>query len=366
MVTIGNGKIGCDEKHWRCYLIRYTIDSSKISVQLPYSKENLSKIRKLKGAFWNKDKKRWELDFSEHKLKELKAQFPDAEKIEIRTTTEKKVHSDFRYDEYIAEMKLRGYSPSTLRTYSDHVNRYIDYCTKNDLQISEVRKYLEFLTCDNHLSHSFLNQAISAINLYLKSIIQLNPDKIKVPRPKREKKLPQVLSTNEVLAILNALENIKHKAILYLVYSSGLRLSEVTQLKLEDIDSERNMLRIKQSKGRKDRYSILSEKALSVLRDYYIEYKPIEWLFQGQKLNDPISSRSVQNIFKKACDKAGIKKKVGIHSLRHSFATHLLENGTDLRYIQELLGHSSSKTTEIYTHVSNKSLRNITSPLDKI
>ena len=347
-------------------MIRYTIKSDIIYLNLPYSSENVFKIRKVKSARWNKTSQRWEMPHTESKLKELMLLFPEAEEVRITEKNIAKWHPDFKYKEYVTELKLRGYSESTLKVYSDHVNRYISYCSRKNINIDEIRIYLNVLLSDKNLSHSFVNQAISAIKIYLSEISGMKIEKIKIPRPKKEKKLPQVLSCSEVISILNALDNIKHKAILYLVYSAGLRLNEVTHLKVEDIDSERKMIRIKQSKGRKDRYSVLSDKALDVLREYYSEYKPVDWLFTGQKLHNPLSDRSVQNIFKNARDKAGITKNVSIHSLRHSFATHLLENGTDLRFIQELLGHSNSKTTEIYTHVSKKSLNNIISPLDNM
>lgn len=156
----------------------------------------------------------------------------------------------------------------------------------------------------------------------------------------------------EVAKILSSVDNVKHKAILMLVYSAGLRVGEVVKLKPEDIDSKRMLIHIKGAKGRKDRYVMLSETALQILREYWRQYKPSKYLFQGAKADRYISIRTVQKILEHACQKAGIKKEITVHSLRHSFATHLLEAGTDLRYIQELLGHAHSKTTEIYPHVS--------------
>ncbi len=173
-----------------------------------------------------------------------------------------------------------------------------------------------------------------------------------------------VLSQEEVAKILSSVDNVKHRAILMLVYSAGLRVGEVVKLKIEDIDSQRMLIHIKGAKGRKDRYTMLSETALKVLREYWEEYRPQKWLFEGAKEGRYLSTRTVQAIFEQAKEKAGIKKDVSVHSLRHSFATYLLEGGTDLLYIQELLGHASSKTTEIYTHVSSKTLSKIKSPLD--
>ncbi len=188
-----------------------------------------------------------------------------------------------------------------------------------------------------------------------------------IKRPRKDKKLPVVLSQEEVVKVLSALSNIKHRAILMLIYSAGLRVSEVVKLRPEDIDSKRRLVFINGAKGRKDRHTLLSEAALKTLRDYWRKEKPSsKWLFPEGKSDKYLHPRSVQKIFANACKRAGITKKVSVHSLRHSFATHLLESGVDLRYIQEILGHKSSKTTEIYTHVSTKNLLFIRNPLDEI
>ena len=175
-----------------------------------------------------------------------------------------------------------------------------------------------------------------------------------------------VLSTQEVTEVLKLTENIKHKAVLMTIYSAGLRISEVINLKFKDIDSDRMQIRIEQGKGKVDRYTLLSEKTLLFLRKYYKEYRPEIWLFEGLKKGEQYSTRSIQNVFQAAVKKAGITKDVSVHTLRHSFATHLLENGTDLRYIQNLLGHASSKTTEVYTHITTKGFGQIKSPMDML
>ena len=187
----------------------------------------------------------------------------------------------------------------------------------------------------------------------------------RIDRPRREKMLPVVLSEEEVRTIIDKAKNIKHKCILMLIYSGGLRLSEVTNLKIGDVDSKRMQIMIKNAKGKKDRYTILSKKALECLREYYKLFKPKIWLFEGAG-GGQYSERSVQLIFKGLLNQTDIAKYATVHTLRHSFATHLLENGTDLRYIQELLGHSSPKTTQVYTHVSTKAIKDIISPLDRI
>lgn len=212
---------------------------------------------------------------------------------------------------------------------------------------------------------STLNQAINALKFYYGSMLK-KKFIYEVKRPCKDKKLPVVLSKEGFAKILSSVDNIKHKAILMLVYSAGLRVGEVVRLKPEDIDSKRMLIHIRGAKSRKDRYSLLSETALESLRKYWKQYKPVKWLFEGFRDGRYLSTRTVQAIFEQAKEKAGIEKDVTVHSLRHSFATHLLEGGTDLRYIQELLGHTHSKTTEIYTHVSTKSLEKIVSPIDTL
>ncbi|MEA2021464.1 MAG: tyrosine-type recombinase/integrase [Candidatus Caldatribacteriota bacterium] len=184
-------------------------------------------------------------------------------------------------------------------------------------------------------------------------------------RPKKERKLSDVLSEEDITKILKSINNLKHKCIIYLIYSAGLRLSEMVNLKTTCIDSNRKQIRIREAKSKKDRITLLSETVLVILRKYYKVYKPKEWLFEGQ-YGKQYSKRSVQKIFKNALRKSGINKNASVHTLRHSFATHLLEHGTDLRYIQELLGHKNSKTTEIYTHVTKTAMNKIVSPIDNL
>ena len=211
-----------------------------------------------------------------------------------------------------------------------------------------------------------VNQTVSSLKFMCKAVLHQNQIIGFVPRPKKENKLPNVLSFQEVTRILGALKNEKHKTILFLIYSAGLRVGEVVRLTPRDIDSDRLLIHVVQGKGRKDRYTVLSELTLEQLRKYYRLYKPERWLFPGADEDEFITERTVQRIFENACRAAKINKKVSVHSLRHSFATHLLEDGIDLRYIQELLGHASSRTTEIYTHVTEKSITKIKSPLDKM
>jgi integrase/recombinase XerD len=218
----------------------------------------------------------------------------------------------------------------------------------------------------NNFSSSFQNQVVNAVKLYFSAIQHKKMDVELIHRPRREKVLPNVLSKEEVKAILNVHVNIKHKMMLSLIYSCGLRCGELLALRPVHIDSKRNIILLKSTKGKKDRIVPLSPLILKMLREYYKIYKPKIYLFEGSTLGEPYSEKSLQSVLKQAIKKVGIAKPVTLHWLRHSYATHLLESGTDLRYIQELLGHSSSKTTEIYTHVSTKSIQQIKSPFDDL
>ena len=225
--------------------------------------------------------------------------------------------------------------------------------------------YLFHLAEEKQAATSTLNQAINALKFYYGTMLKKKLV-YEVKRPRKDKNLPVVLSQEEVAKILSSVDNIKHKVILMLMYSAGLRVGEVVKIKPEDIDAKRMLIFIQGAKGRKDRYTMLSETALEVLREYWKEYRPQKWLFPGQNREGYITTRTVEKIFSNACEAAKILKTVTAHNRRHSFATHLLESGTDLRYIQEILGHKSSKTTEIYTHVSTKDIRRIKSPLDSL
>lgn len=262
----------------------------------------------------------------------------------------------------------KRYSLNTQKVYCNYFNDFSSYFCESDLaQLSpeQINNYLLYLIQTKNISLSQQNQRINAIKFYYEQVLGREKEIFNLHRPRKEHKLPSVLSEEEIILIFKQVSNIKHKALLYLIYSGGLRLSEVVNLKNSDIDSKRNLILIRETKGKKDRTTLLSQTLLELLRTYYREYKPKEYLFEGQD-QEKYSTRSVQNIFKKALFKSGIKKNATVHTLRHSFATHLLERGTDLRYAQELLGHSSSKTTEIYTHITKKGLDKIVSPIDKL
>jgi site-specific recombinase XerD len=265
------------------------------------------------------------------------------------------------------ELKLRNYSNKTLKAYRSCLRSFIKYFSPRhpkELSGTEIREYLLHLIEERHLSVGSINQAFNAIRFLYVELYKMPFVVDGVPRPLKEKKLPTILSQEEVVRILDAVGNVKHKTILMLIYSAGLRVGESVSLRVSDIDSRRMLIHLRGAKGRKDRYTLLSEVALEQLRAYYKAYRPKEYLFEGMSGRVHLSERSVQHVFERAVAASGIRKPVSVHSLRHSFATHLLESGVDIRYIQELLGHSRSETTEIYTHVSKKSLGKIVSPLD--
>ncbi len=254
------------------------------------------------------------------------------------------------------KMRVKNYCKSTIKTYIKHVSDLLLSFNKDAYHINnkEVKSYLENY---KYISSSKQNQVISSIKCFYKLVLNKKLDRIKLERPRKEKKLPRVIDGDYIKEQLSKIENLKHRSILTLTYSVGLRVSEVTNLKIEDIDSKRMLIHIKNAKGRKDRIVPLSQTVLGLLREYFKKYKPKEYLFNGQ-FRGKYSIGSCQKIYKKYID-----NDTSIHTLRHSSFTNLLENGTDLRIIQKIAGHNSSKTTEIYTHVSNKTLRNVNLPI---
>ncbi len=264
------------------------------------------------------------------------------------------------------KLKTMRYSESTVRNYCSALKEFIHFNREkqiDQLKQEDIEKFLLYITEERNVSTSYHNISICAIKFYYEKVLQRAQVTYHINRPRREKLLPEVLGEEDVRRILSVVDNLKHKCILMTIYSGGLRLSEVVGLRISDIDSVRMMIFIKGAKGNKDRYTILSKELLKWLREYYKREKPATWLFEGVT-GGQYSMRSVQNIMKEAVKKAGIKKHATVHTLRHSFATHMLENGTDLRYIQNLLGHNSSKTTEIYTHITTKGIEQLKSPFD--
>ncbi|MBS7787881.1 tyrosine-type recombinase/integrase [Flavobacterium sp. CYK-55] len=273
----------------------------------------------------------------------------------------------------VARFKLwlqsRRYSENTVKTYADALICFLTFFvhkTVDEIDIDDLILFNNEYILEQKLSASYQNQIVNAVKLYFAQIQHRKLDVELIHRPKRQKLLPNVLSKAEVKMLLEAHVNFKHKVMLCMIYSCGLRSSELVGLKPTDIQSDRNVVVIRQAKGKKDRIVPLSPLILDMLRQYYTGYKPKVWLFEGNQPGAPFSAKSLQFVLKEAVRKTQIQKPVTLHWLRHSYATHLLESGTDLRYIQELLGHNSSKTTEIYTHVSTQSIQMIKSPFDDL
>jgi len=268
-------------------------------------------------------------------------------------------------------LKLKAYSPSTIRTYVNELTQLLTLLNAipaDDLTANHLKRYLVYCYEKMGLKENTLHSRINAMKFYYEQVLGREKFFWEIPRPKKQLILPKVLGEDELAKLFNALDNLKHKAMLFTAYSGGLRVSEVAALKIKNIDSDRMQILIENAKGKKDRYVNLSPVLLDILRVYIKKYKhkPKEFLFESEHTGTSYPTRTIQKIFQTAKDAAGIKKQVGVHSLRHSFATHLLENGTDIRYIKDLLGHFNIKTTERYLHVSKKALVNINSPLDDL
>ncbi|MCL0080226.1 tyrosine-type recombinase/integrase [Dehalococcoidia bacterium] len=352
-------------------------EAERLKLLISYDATWVAKVKAIPGRRWHPKEKCWSVPRSENMVERLVSLFGE-EQVKVEPSLRPLKDSLICQGEdpqlvqlleaMDQELRLHGYAAKTRKAYLGHVDRFARFYGNDPQGLSKVtmRAYLLHLLQKQQASHTYVNQCISALKfLYEKALKEPSP-MVNLPRPKRERKLPDILSRQEVLRLLEAVQNPKHRAIMLLTYSSGLRLGEVVRLKIEDIDSARRLIHLRQAKGRKDRYTVLSQVALDALRAYFKQYHPDQWLFPGAQPGRHLHERTVQKVFEQAREMAGIRKNVSVHTLRHSFATHLLESGTDLRYIQELLGHKSSKTTEIYTHVSERDIGRIQSPLDTL
>jgi site-specific recombinase XerD len=349
----------------------------RICLYFPYNQEIITLIKSIPGARWNPGRKCWHVATAVGPADKLnnrfqgKLEFVPMEELRpplLKPGVESATIAGSVPVEFIKTLRVRQYSQKTIGTYTTMLKLFLQYYSPRkpeSLTQEDVRDYLLYLVDKKKVSQSYQNQAINAIKFYYEKILGRPKDTYYLARPRHERVLPNVLSEEEVVRLLKTIDNLKHRMALSLIYSAGLRIGELINLRLEDVDSTRSQLRIRQGKGKKDRVSILSPKILEMLRKYYKVYRPKEWLFEGQ-YGGQYTARSIQNVFQEAKSKAGIRKKATVHTLRHSFATHLLERGTSLRYIQELLGHQSSRTTEIYTHITDKGIAKIISPFDTL
>jgi integrase/recombinase XerD len=344
--------------NWEAKVITHR-GEKRIGVYFERNQDLITRIKTVTGSRWSQSKQFWHVPNTiENRIR-----------FKIETTPLPAPEGIEQIEKFKQWLRSKRYSDNTIKTYSEALKSFLTFFNNKsvfEITNDDVVLYNNEYILKNKLSSSYQNQIVNAIKLYFKTIRNEVIVIEKIHRPKREKILPNVLSKEEIKLILNAHRNNKHKVMLCLIYSCGLRRSELLHLKLSDIDSKRGIVIIRQGKGKKDRITPLSTKILEMLRNYYTDYKPTTWLFEGQNKGEMYSEKSLQSVLKQALLKAKITKPVSLHWLRHSYATHLLESGTDLRYIQELLGHSSSKTTEIYTHVSTKSIQQIKSPYDDL
>lgn len=346
--------------NWKAKTVLYN-NTPRIAVYFEKNTELIARIKTFTDARWSASKMFWHLPDTDSNRTHFN--LPLAHTLVPNSEGIESISAFKRY------LLSKRYSPNTIATYCEALKSFLTFFNTKSVKLitnDDVILYNNDFILKNKLSSSYQNQIVNAIKLYFKTIEEKTIEIDKIHRPKKEKTLPNVLSKEEVKVLLEASTNLKHKSMLSLIYSCGLRRSELINLKLTDIDSKRNIINIRQAKGKKDRIVPLSLKILEMLRVYYSLYKPNYWLFEGRNKKVQYSEQSLQTIFKQTLKKSNITKPVTLHWLRHSYATHLLESGTDLRFIQELLGHNSSKTTEIYTHVSTKSLQQIKSPFDDL
>lgn len=350
-----------------------------ICIRFPQHQQATALLKK-HGASWSRTLGCW---YVMHHEKTLNAMLSDLKSIGPTDITELKASAPVaakntvfqlpadtlsQLENFKRWMQSRRYSESTIKTYSEVVKCFLVYYAYKRVEDISNQDLLDFnndYILKNKLSAAYQNQVVNGVKLFFRQIEGRKLDVELIHRPKTYNPLPKVLDAHEIAALINSLNNLKHQCMLSLIYSAGLRRSELLNLRIRDIDSQRMQVHIVHAKGRKDRNIPLSETVLSMLREYYKKYKPKDYLFEGQN-GGAYTARSLAMVLKRACELSGNSKKINLHMLRHSYATHLLESGTDLRYIQQLLGHKSSKTTEIYTHVSQSALNKIGSPLDRL
>lgn len=380
-----------------------------IGIDAPYVRELDVAVRKLKGVQWSQTNKRWCLALSRQSHQAIVAGLKPlaiVEQATLRTYLQKRklvnATAVAKNDEtnvrpnaaftkpvaltpawnlntenikalgrFVEQLKLRAYSPSTQKTYRKEFLQLLQLLKKKnaaDLTAEDLRRYFVYCFEQLSLSENTLHSRINAVKFYFEQVLRRERFFWAIPRPKKAEQLPKILSQAEVAALLNGVTNKKHRTMLMLAYSAGLRVSEVVSIKTVDIDSSRMTIFLHRAKGKKDRVVPLSPVLLVMLREYARFYKPDKagYLFAGQEDGRPYSERSLQLVLQEAKQRAGIVKPGGIHLLRHSFATHLVERGTDVTMIQKLLGHNSVQTTMRYLHTSNKDVLRIISPLDDL
>jgi len=347
----------------------------QLLLKFDYHNQLVVLIKSVKDTYWSKSLKAWYLNYSEENLNSILSLFKDLTEIDTSkidkkvlfkrnlTNSQKKLLNNF----YVY-LKGKRYRKSTIETYTFFIADFVNFhshITLKNLTNRNVEEFIETVFLERNYSVSSQRQFISALKIFIVFYPSTKINNLSLVRPKKSRKLPNVLSQEEVIKIVQVTKNLKHRAIIVLLYSSGLRVGEITNLVLSNIDIPRKQIKVEKGKGRKDRFVVLANTFLPLLQNYLTTYAPKFFFIEGQKGNK-YSESSIRKFLHKSVQDAGITKKVTPHTLRHSYATHLLENGVGIRHIQELLGHSKPETTMIYTHIAKKDLLDIQSPLDTI
>ena len=353
----------------------------RIGLYFDYDKDLIAHTKKLEGAKWSATNRCWYVDNNPGNLRNIFSIYKGMARIDktdffqkssdVKISDRKPVKEVAKVikkipDAYTELPVRRRYSENTIKVYTHFFCDFINYFSHkkiDELTEDDIRKYQNYLVSKKKVALNTQNQAINAIKFYYEKVIGNEKKNYYIERPRKSKILPTVLSEDQVLDLIEATANLKHQCLIVVLYSAGLRVGELIGLRKHDVLFEKNLIFVRSGKGKKDRTTILAESTAVLLKEYLKEYKPNYWLFEGADRKQ-YSRTSVNNVIKASAKKAGIGQSISSHVLRHSFATHLLEQGIDLRYIQTLLGHHSSKTTEIYTHVSMKNLQNVKNPID--
>lgn len=357
-------------------LYRPQARSGRFKVFLPYTmKSERESFKSLNGSFYHPHQRLWSLVNTQENLEKVQALFGD--KLEIRDTDPKipkmpvfelSERSQVELHRLHEKLVLMGFSPSTVGNYRSSFSKFLRFFESRDLlglRKEEIEGFVYHQVTKYRLSESSQNSLINAVKAYYEHVLGRPREYYEIQRPKRSNSLPNVLSREEVASLIRNIENRKHRAIILTIYSAGLRISEAIKLRICDVHSDEGYLFIRGSKNKKDRKTVLSPVLLKELRVYYKAYRPSYWLFEGQE-GGQYTTTSIQAVFRRAVRASGINPWATVHTLRHSFATHLLQSGTNLRMIQVLLGHNRSTTTEIYSHILAISNKNVQSPLDSL
>jgi len=379
-------------------LVRVRGNQLAVTLSSGWTEKDLAVVRALPDRRWDPEARAWRVPDAGRALPRLEAAF-GVERLKVTTIGDgggsdaptgpaesadrrsagqepaDNVSPDRRPTDPLRDVRdallLRGYSPRTRKVYLGHIRRFLESTQGSILDLPDdptslAERYILALVESGGVSRSYHNQVVSALRFLFETVLEEPGLALSLPRPRKESQLPTVLSQSEVARLLRAPRNLKHRALLLLLYSSGLRVSELVRLRCDDVDEDRGLLRVRRGKGAKDRYTLLADRAIQALKLYREAYEPRRWLFPGGRPDRHLTTRSVQKVVARAARDTGLEKHVTPHTLRHSFATHLLEGGTNLRIIQELLGHASSRTTQRYTHVARSTFESIRSPLDNL